>query len=80
MRVICPVDVIEAHKATRAITHAAGPCYMRTSRAPFPVITQESDPFVIGQSNQMREGGDVTLIACGLMVYESLMAAEIINK
>jgi transketolase len=80
IQVICPVDTIEAHKATRAITHTPGPFYMRTSRAPFPVITQESDPFIIGQANQMRQGTDITLIACGLMVYESLMAAEILKK
>lgn len=80
MRVINPVDYIEVKKATRAIVQSDGPVYMRTGRAPFPVITQESDPFVIGKANILREGKDVTLIGCGLMVYESLQAAEILKK
>jgi len=80
MIVICPVDALEARKATRAITEYVGPTYMRTSRAPFPVITKEEDPFVIGQANIMREGKDVTLIGCGILVSECLQAAEILKK
>jgi len=80
IRVICPVDSIEAAKATRQIVDLPGPVYMRTSRAPFPVITKESDSFKIGKANIIKEGVDVTLIGCGLMVYESLQAAEILKK
>ncbi len=76
IRVICPVDNIEVCKATRAIVAEKGPIYMRTSRAPLPVITKDSDPFVIGKANLMRAGKDVTIIACGIMVSESLAAAE----
>ena len=80
IKVICPVDVIEARKATRVITQTKGPIYMRTSRAPFPVITKESDAFEIGKANILRQGKDVTLIACGIQVYESLQAALILEK
>lgn len=80
MQVICPVDALETRKATRAITKYQGPIYMRTSRAPFPVITQDSDAFEIGKANILRKGNDVTLIGCGLMVFESLQAAEILKK
>lgn len=80
MKVICPVDFIEAKKATRAIAASKGPIYMRTGRAPFPILTKDSDPFVIGKANILREGKDVTIIACGLMVYEALQAAEILKK
>ena len=76
MKVICPVDYLEARKATRAIAGAFGPMYMRTSRAPLPVITKESDPFVIGKANCVRPGKAVTVIACGAMVAEALSAAE----
>ena len=79
MVVICPVDTIEAQKATRAIA-AKGPMYLRTSRAPLPVLTKESDPFKIGKANILREGKDVTIIGCGTMVSESLQAAEILGK
>ena len=80
MTVICPVDFIEAKKATRAIVEKEGPMYLRTGRAPFPVITQPDDPFVIGKANLMRDGKDMTIIACGIMVAEALQAAQILEK
>ncbi|MBN1870256.1 MAG: transketolase family protein [Candidatus Omnitrophica bacterium] len=80
LKVVCPVDATEARKATRAFVEEVGPMYMRTSRAAFPVITKEDDPFVIGKANVMREGGDATIIACGIEVSESLKAAEILEK
>ena len=80
LKVVCPVDVIEARKATRAFAEQAGPMYMRTSRAPFPVITKDDDSFVIGKANVMRDGTDVTIIACGIEVSEGLKAAEILQK
>jgi transketolase len=76
MRVICPADYIEAKKATRAITNTLGPFYMRTSRAPLPIITKEEDIFVIGKANILRSGKDATVIACGVMVAEALSAAD----
>ena len=80
MIVLFPADAIEAKKATRFLAKHPGPAYMRTGRSPFPVITKESDHFKIGKANVLREGHDVTLIACGLMVYESLQAAQILKK
>ena len=74
--VLCPVDAIETKKATRKIAEICGPVYMRLGRAPYPVITKESDPFEIGKARIMREGKDVTIIGCGLMVSESMRAAE----
>ena len=80
IKVICPVDVLEARKATRAIVAQEGPMYMRTGRAPFPVLTKETDSFIIGKANVMRAGQDVTIFACGVMVFEALQAAEILKK
>lgn len=77
---ICPVDIHEARKATRAMAEYKGPVYLRTSRAALPIITDEATTFRIGKANVVREGRDVTLIGCGLMVYESLQAAEILRK
>lgn len=76
MKVVCPVDVIEAQKASRIFAEEFGPMYMRTSRGAFPVITKEEDVFEIGKANVMREGKDITVIACGIMVSEALSAAE----
>lgn len=80
IKVIYPVDVLEARKATRSIAREKGPIYMRTSRAPFPILTKETDLFEIGQANLMRAGKDVTIMACGIMVFEALQAAEILKK
>lgn len=80
MQVVCPVDVHEARKATRLFAKESGPMYMRTSRAPVPVLTKEEDDFTIGKAVILREGGDVTLIGCGIGVYESLRAADILKK
>jgi len=80
MKVVCPVDSIEAVKATRIFAEEQGPMYMRTSRAPLPVITKESDPFEIGKANVMREGDDVTIIGCGILVWEALQAADVLKK
>jgi transketolase len=76
MRVVCPCDYLEAKKATRAIVKTAGPFYMRTSRAPLPIITKEEDHFTIGKANVLRQGKDAAVIACGVMVAEALSAAE----
>ena len=75
MKVICPADYLEAKKATRAMVSEQGPMYMRTSRAPLPIVTKESDPFVIGKASVLRDGKDVAIIACGVMVSEALSAA-----
>ncbi len=80
IKVICPMDSLEAQKATRAIIAENGPMYMRTSRAPLPIVTKESDEFTIGKANVMREGRDVTIIACGVMVSEALRAADMLAK
>ena len=80
LKVICPADAVEAKKATRMMAEVRGPAYMRLSRPPFPIITKDSDEFILGRANVMREGRDITVIACGLMVYEALQAAEILKK
>lgn len=76
MKVVCPADYIESKKATRAIANTFGPFYMRTSRAPLPIITKLEDEFIIGKANELRHGIDATVIACGVMVAESLSAAD----
>ena len=80
MRVLCPMDTIEAKKATRAMLAEKGPFYIRLSRAPLPVVTDEATPFTIGKANIMRQGKDVSVIACGVMVAEALAAAEELAK
>ena len=80
MTVVVPCDAIEAKKSAIAAADYAGPIYLRLGRNPSAVVTQEKDPFVIGKANRLREGRDVALIACGVMVKQSLDAAELLSK
>lgn len=77
MTVICPADANEAKAATMAIAEMNGPVYMRLARLATPIFEGDMvKPFVIGKANVLREGKDVAIFATGLMVNESLMAAE----
>lgn len=78
MNLIVPCDYWETRKATIAAAAVNGPVYIRFGREPVPVVTDESTPFVLGKANTYREGGDVAIIACGTLVYEALVAAEIL--
>ncbi len=80
MKVICPMDTIEAGKATRAMIAEKGPFYVRLSRAPLPVLTDEAASFTIGKANVLRDGKDVSIIACGVMVSEAINAAILLEK
>lgn len=80
MTVIAPADAFEAKKATIAAAAYSGPVYLRLGRAPVPAITKDADVFRIGHANTLREGTDVTIIACGVMVTHALQAADLLAK
>ncbi|MFH1430342.1 MAG: transketolase C-terminal domain-containing protein [Candidatus Uhrbacteria bacterium] len=79
MVVLAPCDVLETEKATIAIAKRVGPTYLRFGRTATPVITTPKTPFRIGHAEVFREGSDATVIACGPLVYEALLAAECLN-
>ena len=76
MNVIYPCDTIEAKKATLAASRMKGPVYLRFSRAGTPQFTTKKTPFQVGKAEIFQEGKDVTIIACGPLVYETLCAAQ----
>lgn len=76
MKVVVPCDYYETKKATLAAAEMYGPIYIRFGREKVPVITDDKTPFEIGKAYCLKEGKDVTIIACGAMVYEALKAAE----
>lgn len=80
MVVVAPCDYEEAKKTTLAIAEIAGPCYIRLGREATPVFTTEKTPFKIGRAEIFRDGSDVTIIACGPLVYQALLAAEKLSK
>lgn len=73
--VIQPCDAEEARKATRAIGAMVGPAYLRLTREKSPVITTKDSPFTIGKANVLKTGKNVTIVACGPLVYEALETA-----
>jgi transketolase len=79
MVVIAPADYAETAQAMRAAIAQAGPVYIRVGRSAEPVIYADGCPFELGKANQLRDGEDVTIIACGVMVFESLRAADILQ-
>ena len=80
MTVIAPCDFEETKKATLAAAKIKGPVYIRYGREKTPVITSKQSKFQIGKANILRQGKDVTIIACGPMVYEALVAADELAK
>ncbi len=78
MIVIVPADGVEMKKVVQTIAEVQGPCYVRGGRIKFPVIFDESYEFRVGMGHCLREGRDVTLAACGLMVHQALAAAEML--
>ena len=79
MTILCPCDAEEAGRAVRAAAAMEGPVYLRLARLATPVFSAGM-PFEIGKANTLREGGDVALITCGLMVEACLNAAELLEK
>jgi len=78
--VLAPCDAIETKKATLAAAKYKGPVYLRFAREKTPVFTTENTPFAIGKAEIFRIGKDITIITCGPLVYNSLMAAEKLAK
>jgi len=80
MIVIAPCDSIETKKATLAAAKIKGPVYLRFAREATPVFTTPKTSFKVGKAEIFRQGEDATIIACGPLVYNSLVAAEKLAK
>ncbi len=78
--VLVPADEPSMGAATRAMFEHEGPVYLRTGRPKVPIVYPDGVEFRIGKANRLREGGDVTLIACGLMVAAALEAAQTLSE
>jgi transketolase len=76
MVILVPSDPASMHSAVKAATDHVGPVFLRSSRVPMPhIYPDENPPFEIGKANIVRQGSDLTIIACGLMVGMALDAA-----
>ncbi len=76
MMIVCPCDAEEAKKTTLAIAQYKGPSYLRLSREGFADLTTKDSPFEIGRANVLKEGKDATLVGCGPILHQVMLAAR----
>ena len=80
MTVIVPCDFNQTKQATIAIADFDGPVYLRFGRPSVPIFVKPDANFQIGKADQIIEGTDVTIIACGHLVWKSIEAAQILAE
>ena len=78
--VLCPADAVEAEKAIIEVAKRKGPAYVRLGRPNVKTIYDDSYKFEIGKASVVAEGNDAAIIASGIMVQESMAAAEILKN
>jgi len=80
MTVLVPADAGEAYQAVMAAADIPGPVYLRMGRYPTPVLFGEDTAFQVGQTREMRKGGDVVLYATGIMTAMALETADLLAR
>jgi transketolase len=80
MTVIVPCDYNQTKLATMAIAEHHGPVYLRFGRPKVANFTSETEPFVIGKAQVLAEGKDVTIFACGHLVWKAIEAGKILTE
>jgi transketolase len=80
MTVLVPMDAVETKKIVRAAAQHEGPVYIRISRNDMEDLYPDTAEFKIGKPYMMRNGNDITVFACGIMVSKALMAAQTLEK
>ena len=78
MTVIVPADYNQTKAATKAIAKFDGPVYLRFGRPVWPIFTKEED-FIVGKAQILAEGNDVSIFACGHLVWIAIEAARILE-
>lgn len=76
--IVHPADAVSTRKLLPQVIQHDGPVYFRLGRNPIPVIYSEEEGLVMGKANVLADGPDVAIIACGLMVSESMKAMEML--
>ena len=80
MTVIVPCDFNQTKAATLAVSEHEGPVYLRFGRPKVANFTPVDEPFVIGKAQMMQEGTDVTIFACGHLVWKAVQALPILKE
>jgi transketolase len=79
MTVVVPADYNQTKAATKAIADYEGPVYLRFGRPVWPIFTKEED-FVLGKAQTICSGKDVSIFACGHLVWQSIEAGKILQS
>jgi len=79
MKILVPADGPETRRAVRLALETPGPVYLSTVRCEVPVVTGSDAKLEWGRAATLKEGGDISIIACGMMVYKALEAARILD-
>ncbi len=77
--VVVPADVVETASAVEVAARTDGPFYIRAGRPKVPVIYEPGHKFTLGKADLLRPGGDVTIVASGVMVVAALQAAQTLS-
>ncbi|MEN9447783.1 MAG: hypothetical protein RJA25_1073 [Bacteroidota bacterium] len=81
MTVVVPCDYNQTRLATKAIIEKVGPTYLRFGRPVWPIFTPaEDETFQIGKAQFLSKGTDVTIIACGHLVWHAVLAGQELEK
>jgi len=80
MTVIVPCDYNQTKAATIAIADYEGPVYLRFGRPSWPIFTNPAEPFVVGKAQQFSEGTDVSIFACGHLVWNAIQAGVALEE
>jgi transketolase len=80
MTVIVPCDYNQTKLATIAVAEHEGPVYLRFGRPSWPIFTSADEPFVIGKAQKFSEGTDVSIFACGHLVWNAIQAGVALQE
>lgn len=80
MLVLSPADPVEMRLATRAMLEHQGPVYMRTGRSPSARVFDAQHRFELGRGQIVRDGSELTIVACGVELGRALEAAELLSR
>lgn len=80
MTVVVPCDYNQTKAATIAVAEYEGPVYLRFGRPSWPIFTKADEPFVIGKAQQFSEGTDVSIFACGHLVWNAIQAGAALQE
>src|SRR3954469_21141472 len=80
MTVVVPCDYNQTKAATLVVAEWKGPVYLRFGRPAWPIFTNPAEPFVIGKAQQFSEGTDVSIFACGHLVWNAIQAGAALQE